>query len=154
MHIYLIRHAHAVDFEDDPQRPLSRRGEEQVRLTAKFLRHSKIFEPGELWHSSLLRARQTAELLAHGIEAAAPCTLMPGLEPEDDPRGIARQITTQQRPLAIVGHEPHLSALATWLVAGRTSPSAFVMKKCTVLALDGIGTHWAVRWHITPDLLA
>ncbi len=31
MRIYLIRHAHAVDAEEDRRRPLSRRGGKQIR---------------------------------------------------------------------------------------------------------------------------
>ena len=154
MYVYLIRHAHAVDAEEDPERPLSKRGREQVRTLAAFLRRSTVFQPAEIWHSSLVRSRQTAELLVERMSLEAPFKLMPDLEPEDDPRAIARQIRATTQPLAVVGHEPHLSALATWLVVGKTEPATFVMKKCSALALEGIGPHWSVRWHIAPELLA
>ena len=66
----------------------------------------------------------------------------------------APAIKASSHSLAIVGHEPHLSALATLLVTGRTEPPTFVMKKCAALALEGAASHWTVRWHISPELLA
>ncbi len=152
--LYLVRHAHAVDAEENFARPLSKRGELQVVTLATFLGRSGLFQPTELWHSSLLRSRQTATLLAARLRLTAPPSLMPDLEPEDDPRAVARRIKALAHPLAIVGHEPHLSALASLLVAGRMDASLFVMKKCAVLALEGAGPHWRVRWHLSPDLLA
>lgn len=154
MQVYLIRHAHALDLEEDAVRPLSSRGQDQVRLVAPFLKRSGLFQPQEIWHSPLVRSRQTADLLAQRLQLTAPLTLMPDLEPEDDPRAVARRIKAMPHPLAIVGHEPHLSALATLLVAGRTEPPCFSMKKCAVLALEGAAAHWTVRWHISPELIA
>jgi phosphohistidine phosphatase len=66
---------------------------------------------------------------------------------------VARRIKAIPRPIAVVGHEPHLSALATLLVVGRAEPPSFLMKKCAALALDGGGDFWSVRWHVSPELL-
>jgi phosphohistidine phosphatase len=154
MQLYLIRHAHAVDADEDPERPLSKRGVEQVESLASFLRRSRLFLPAEFWHSSLARSRQTTELLSQRLRLEVPHTLMPDLEPEDDPRAAARRIKAVAHSLAIVGHEPHLSMLATLLVVGKMEFPVFVMKKCSALALEGEGAHWSVRWHVSPDLIA
>lgn len=151
--LYLVRHAHALDAEDDAVRPLSDRGRKQVRALARFLDESDAFQPEDIWHSGLVRARETAQLLAGQLKLAAPLHEMPDLRPEDDPTATVRRLKLVRRPLAIVGHEPHLSALASLLVAGATEPPAFVFKKCCALALEPAGTHWMVRWHISPDLL-
>lgn len=153
MHVYIVRHAHAVDSEEHPLRPLSKRGELQVRALADFLRRGGAFQPAELWHSPLLRSRQTAEQLAGHLKLNAPLALMPDLEPEDDPRAVARRLKASAHPIAVVGHEPHLSALATLLITGRPTPPVFLMKKCAVIALEGIGDHWAVRWHVSPEVV-
>jgi phosphohistidine phosphatase len=152
--LYLIRHAHAVDPTEDPERPLSKRGREQVRALAALLGQSTAFQPTEIWHSPLLRSRETAERLAQHMKLEAPLSLMPGLEPEDDPTRIVRRIKPTLERLAVVGHEPYLSALATLLVRGAPSPPAFVMKKCAALALEGEGNFWMVRWHVSPELFA
>jgi phosphohistidine phosphatase len=154
MQLYLIRHAHAVDADEDPERPLSKRGVEQANDLAGFLRRSRLFQPAEFWHSSLARSRQTTQLLAQRLRLDVPHTLMPDLEPEDDPRAAARRIKAVTHSLAIVGHEPHLSMLATLLVVGKMELPLFVMKKCSALALEGEGGHWSVRWHVSPDLIA
>lgn len=154
MLIYLIRHADARDAEQDELRPLSPRGEQQVRALADFLRRNDAFRPDEIWHSSLLRARQTAELLVKRLAVPAPLRLMPDLEPAADPRAVARRIKATPRSVAVVGHEPHLSALASLLVTGKAEPPAFLMKKCAALALDGAETQWQARWHLSPELLA
>jgi phosphohistidine phosphatase len=154
MNVYLVRHAHAVGADVDATRPLSPRGREQVLALADFLAPSGGFQPAEFWHSPLVRSRQTAELLARRLHLDVPRSLMPDLEPESDPRAAARRLKVATHAVAIVGHEPHLSALATLLIGGKAGLPVFVMKKCSVLALEGIDVHWSVRWHISPDLLA
>ena len=154
MELFLIRHAHAVDAEEDPARPLSNRGRKQVRVLAKFLSRSGVLRPAEIWHSSLQRSRETAELLARGLGLPVPLVEAPGLEPGDEPAMVARRLRTQEQSLALVGHEPHLSALASLLVAGRGEAPLFVLKKCAVIALERDGARWQVRWQISPELLA
>jgi phosphohistidine phosphatase len=153
MRIYLIRHAHAVDETEDSKRPLSRRGIGQTRDLARFLKPAGRFEPKEIWHSSLVRSRQTAELLEEHLTLDAPLILVPDLEPEDDPQHLARRLKDAGRAVAVVGHEPHLSALASLLVTGRPTPPVFVMKKAAILALEGAGSYWVVRWHWSPKLI-
>jgi phosphohistidine phosphatase len=153
--LYLVRHAHAVEGEVDPARPLSDRGRKQVAVLAKFLGPSGAFRPDEMWHSPLVRSRETAQLLAlHLNMVRLPLREMPDLRPEDDPAATARRLKLVRRPLAIVGHEPHLSALASLLVAGDMEPPAFVFKKSAVLMLEPNGEAWLVRWQISPELLA
>ena len=153
MDLYLIRHAHAEDTQPDSARRLSKRGKRQVRLLARFLRATGIFAPEEIWHSPLVRAQETAALIGAGAKPVLPLREVAGLAPEDDPRRLARRLARCDRALAIVGHEPQLSALASLLVTGVAAPARFAMKKGATLALEGAGRHWIVRWHVSPDLL-
>jgi len=154
MQLYLIRHAHALEGDDDAARPLSGKGRAQVKRVAAFLRTSGAFAPAEIWHSPLVRARQTAELLARRLTLGAPRRAVAGLTPEGDPRLMVRRLAREERALALVGHDPHLSALASLLVAGVAAPPVFALKKCSVLALEREAGHWVVRWHVPPELLA
>ena len=154
MQLYLIRHAHALDGNDDEARPLSGKGRAQVRRVAAFLRASGAFAPAEIWHSPLVRARQTTELLARRLTLAAPRRAVAALMPEVDPRLMVRRLARERRALALVGHDPHLSALASLLVKGVAAPPVFELKKCSVLALERVAGRWVVRWHVTPELLA
>lgn len=153
MELYLIRHAHAIDGEDDARRPLSPRGRRQVRALTDFLASSGALHPSEIWHSPLDRSRETAQLLVEGLGLAAKLIETPGLEPCDDPAGIVTRLQAAHEPVAIVGHEPHLSALATLLVGGKSRAPIFAVKKSTVIALEGSGAFWQVCWQISPELL-
>ena len=163
MLLYLVRHAHAVREEEDPARPLSPRGRDEAEKLAAFFRANGAFAPAQIWHSPLLRARQTAELLAAGLSFDGALVETPDLLPEDNPGELLARLEayTSARTLAVVGHEPHLSALATLLVRGKKRPVAFDLKKGAVLALERTDERhkrtgeprWMVQWQITPALL-
>ena len=163
MPLFLIRHAHAVSEQENPQRPLSDRGRTQVRALATFFRHNGLFTPAYVWHSPLARARETAELLLIGLASEAALVETQGLQPEDDPQEMADRLNTIATAInvAIVGHEPHLGALATLLIRGKPAMEIFDFKKGAVLALERTEIahkktglpRWRACWHITPELV-
>ena len=118
MEIFIIRHAHAVDAAEDPARPLSKRGRKQVRRLARFFKKNDALPLPEVWHSPLARSKETAELLVKRLSAKAKLTQIDGIEGDDDPAIVADRLKTRRTAVAIVGHEPHLSALLSLLVAG------------------------------------
>jgi len=150
MELFLIRHAHAEDTVPDAARRLSPRGRRQARALARRLRATGEFAPAELWHSTLRRARETAELLAPAAPGA-PCREVTGLCPEDDPAAVARRLARTRAPVAIVAHEPLLSALASRLVTGTADPVVFDVRKASALALTRVGRRWVVRWFLPPE---
>ena len=150
MELHLIRHAHAEDTAPDEARRLSPRGRRQARALARRLRATGDFAPAEVWHSTLRRARETAELLA-AAAPDAPQREQPGLAPEDDPAAVARRLARTRVPVAIVAHEPLLSALASRLVTGTAEPVVFHMRKASALALTRVGRRWVVRWFLPPE---
>jgi phosphohistidine phosphatase len=155
MRLYLIRHAHAVDPGENPQRPLSHRGREQVAQLVTFFRaNSALRQVTDIWHSPLLRARETALLLSTGLRLTARISEAPGLQPEDPVAPVAERIVAfAASDLVLVGHEPHLSALATLLVTGEERTALFDFKKAGVLALTSTDGTWNVAWQIVPALL-
>lgn len=145
--IYLIRHADAVSDEDDPVRPLSARGREQVARVCGILRKRSGFRPREIWHSPLERARETAELLAQGLHLTAPLVPTPGLTPDDDPAKIAAVLETEAGDIAIVGHEPHLGVLSSLMANGPERAATYIhFPKAGVLALTPDGRRWRPEW--------
>ena len=153
--VYLVRHAHAVTEEENPLRPLSARGHDECRRLVAFFQNNRSFTPAEFWHSPLIRAHETAQhLRTLAPHAALRETL--GLQPEDRPEKMAARLATLAPTLmlALVGHEPHLSALATLLVTGRSGHAAFALEKGAILCLASEDNHtWAARWHLAPSLL-
>lgn len=154
--LYLVRHAHAEDAASDAERPLSRRGRAQAERLAEFLEAGSLPAPQEVWHSPLLRARETAEIVAESLHWKAPLRPVDGLLPDDAPGGIAKRIPAG-RHIAVFGHNPHLTLLGTLLVTGRLLPAAFSFKKSSALGLEPGGEAkpggWLVLWHIDPDFL-
>jgi phosphohistidine phosphatase len=145
--IYLMRHADAVSDEVDPLRPLSARGREQVARVCATLEKKEKFEPSEIWHSSLVRSRETAGLLAQGLKLEAPLVLKRGIEPEDDPAKIAAELDSAAGNVAVVGHEPHLGVLASLMVHGPERSGIFYpFPKAAVLALSRDGKRWRSEW--------
>jgi phosphohistidine phosphatase len=150
MDVHLIRHAHAEDTVPDEARRLSPRGRRQARALARRLRATGEFAPAEIWHSTLRRTQETAERVAAAAPAAA-LREVPGLAPEDDPGAVARRLARTREPVAIVGHEPLLSALASRLVTGAATPVVFHVRKASALALTRVGRRWVVSWFLPPE---
>ncbi|MBI3884613.1 MAG: phosphohistidine phosphatase SixA [Opitutae bacterium] len=153
MHLYLVRHAHALGGEDDAVRPLSGKGIAQIREIGATLRKADAVEAEEVWHSPLLRAQDTAERLAGVLRLSAEPFVVAALRPEDDPKVMAKRLNGTRHPVMLVGHEPHLSALASLLVTGKEEPVSFVFKKCAVMRLDRKESGWVVRWLISPEVV-
>lgn len=153
MKIYVIRHAHAIDGDDDDVRPLSKKGRDQNRRVGAFFRRNALLDTREFWHSPLVRARDTAQALAAGLKRRSKLVEVSGLRPEDDPATMAKRLSKVRRPVAVVGHEPHLSALASLLVTGRARPTPFILRKGAVLCLEREEKRWFARWLVEPDLL-
>ena len=136
MHLYFIRHAKAAIGDGktpDAARPLTPRGREKFHHAAKALR--RLAPRIELiLFSPLLRARQTAEILAQVLESGGRNAVQ--LEQADflAPPGRLDALLSRLNDLqdtagavAIVGHEPMLS---TWI--GRmcfNQPGRCEMKK-------------------------
>jgi phosphohistidine phosphatase len=145
--IYLIRHADAVSAEEDPLRPLSAKGREQVARACERLRREAGFAPAEVWHSPLSRSRETAELLAGGLGLHARIVLRDGLEPDDDPSEVADALGSENRSIAVVGHEPHLGILASIMARGPGRNAVyFHFHKAGILALSRREGGWRAEW--------
>jgi phosphohistidine phosphatase len=162
MRLWLIRHAHAAEGATDGSRTLSPAGEKQMAALAEFLRRGAQSPPEEIWHSPLRRARQTAQMLCRGAGWPTPLRERDQLLPYDDVGLIAEELIQEQKQIAIVGHQPQLGRLASWLVTGDSEAESFFLTKGAVLVLnnraaagDATGglQRWAVAWMVTPEIL-
>lgn len=126
MEIILIRHGEAVEAAPglgDAGRWLTVKGRKTTRKVAKWLDKRSARRPTQIWTSTLVRAVQSAEIIAREVglksEVVAQAELLPGA----DPNALLRLIGTYQGagPLALVGHEPSLSLFARLLIGGDVS---------------------------------
>ena len=136
MKVLLIRHAHAVDQDGpgpDEARHLTARGRSVARRVGERLL-AKGIHIDALVTSPLVRAVQTAELVAHGARYGGEIEALVALEPGASPRQVAAALAKLGDVVAAVGHEPGLSVLAA-LLAGRASHPP--LKKAQVVIVDG-----------------
>jgi len=138
LELYLVRHAIAAprgdEWPDDDKRPLTARGISRFKEEVEGLRKLGV-EIDEIFTSSLVRARQTADLLSAGLPGKAAVRVLDALAPGHEPRSVLAQLAraVRRRRVALVGHEPGLGELAAHLVgAGRALP----FKKGGVCRID------------------
>lgn len=125
MHVLVIRHAIAEDRDDfaktgkpDDLRPLTADGRAKMARCARGLR-ALVPEISVLATSPLARAQETAEIVADQYDIEVGSTTE-ALRPHADFAAFIEWIADRadRQVVAIVGHEPHLSALVTWLLTG------------------------------------
>jgi phosphohistidine phosphatase len=117
--IYLVRHAEAAPGEPDHERRLTPEGREQALRVAERLAEAEP-RPDAVLHSPLVRARETAELIAAplGIESDPDPRLAPGAT-ADDVRGA---IAGRGEAVVVVGHQPDCGRVAAELTGGPEPP--------------------------------
>jgi phosphohistidine phosphatase len=115
MRLYLVRHAEAAPGEPDTLRPLTSEGRRQASHLAERLAGSSP-RPAALLCSPLLRARETAELLARplGLAPEADDRLGPGATAE----GVRAAVAGRGEAVVVVGHQPDCGRIAAELTGG------------------------------------
>lgn len=121
MQVLIIRHAIAEAWaESDALRPLSDKGRTKMRQQIQGLQRI-VTHIDRIVSSPLLRARQTADLLYSAYPKAQRDTL-PALAPGGSTTAILAYLQQQAETVSsitLVGHEPDLGELATWLLTNR-----------------------------------
>jgi len=154
LRLYLVQHAEAKSKEEDPSRPLSRRGREDMRKLAKYAEKHLEIQVKQIFHSSKLRAKQTAEILAKHVYPEKGATVAEDLEPLADPKAWENQLGETTEDVMIVGHLPHLSKLASDLLTGDKSKEVVTLRMASVTCLErDENGRWTVRWMITPEMI-
>jgi phosphohistidine phosphatase len=136
MNLYIVRHGAAVDRSDaatDEMRYLTAEGRSSFRKTARTVLKQGV-EPSLILTSPLIRAVQTAEILAETLGFAGLLQVRDELAPGFDLRKL--QSVLREFPadieVVIVGHEPDLGILVAELL---TLPASSGLKKGAVVKL-------------------
>jgi len=161
MEIYIVRHAIAMERDEwtgsDDKRPLTEKGKKKMEQIAQGLAAMEI-DFTHIFSSPLVRAQQTAEILQKvlKIDHLDETDL---LIPSGDPAAMIPVLNKLPNgaEVALVGHEPNVSELLSYLLSGqRKSFSAF--KKGGVAMLEGFSPLRAggltLRWFMEPNHLA
>jgi phosphohistidine phosphatase SixA len=114
--VFLVRHAEAAPGEPDELRRLTAAGRDAARALGERLAAE---HPTAIVSSPLLRARETAELIAHAcrLDATTDDNLAPGATTE-----TLRAATTDRTGTVIaVGHQPDCSEIVFDLTGHESS---------------------------------
>ena len=148
MQLYLVQHGKAASEAEDPSRPLTAEGRDDVQRVAACVARMKL-QAATIYHSGKLRAKQTAELFAQAL-APASVEEIGGLAPLDEPATAKALIEGADRSLMLVGHLPHLSRLVSALTGTQQESVKFHMGGVVALVRGEAG--WQVVWMLTPEI--
>ena len=123
MRLHLVRHGDAAPGHDDSSRRLTERGRADVARLAERAAEAGIVVD-EIRHSGLVRARETAEILAARLRPVHGVHEMAGLTPDADEVPVAIEFSVADAPVLVVSHMPFVACLAGRLVSGSRSAVA------------------------------
>lgn len=157
MELYVIRHARAAEadfYGEDGDRPLTPEGRQHASdLGQAMLRHGVRFD--RVIASPYVRAVETAELILVGLQFQGGLQIARHLVPDSTALNILNGVIEPNRDcqrLAIVGHEPVLGGLLSFLLQRKNiRPS-----KGAVVAMtlgDSKPERAELRWVMTPHQL-
>jgi phosphohistidine phosphatase len=164
MNLYLMRHGIALAQDDpsvarDAERPLTSKGLKRMRKAARGL--SALAIPFDsILTSPLIRARQTADIVASTLGLETYLEEISGLAPESNVEHLMFSLTRYQdrKHMLLVGHEPLLSSVAAHLLGGRKPASLNVEFKkgglCRI-EIDSLpaAAPGTLHWFLTPKQL-
>jgi phosphohistidine phosphatase len=157
--LYLIRHAVAEErgdaWPDDAKRPLTADGIVRMRRAVRGLARLGV-SIDLILTSPLVRARQTAEIVAAGLDSRPSILSIDALTPAGTFTALVGDLEKHSRKtsIALVGHEPNIGEIAARLIGSR---HAIEFKKGAVCRIDveqlpphGPGD---LRWFLPPRAL-
>ena len=161
MEIYILRHGkaeeRALGITSDAKRRLTEAGRAEMEEEASGMA-SLGMRVDYIISSPLERARETAEIVAGRLQKRAPrlgVTIWAELKPESDILDTHRRLVGMEPDAGImlVGHEPHLSSLASSIVLARNG-SFMNLKKGGLVTIRanaaGREVHGHLRSLMTP----
>ncbi len=140
MDIYLLRHGTAAplgrdnSFRDE-RRELTAEGIQKTQQAARgLLRLGISFDL--IVSSPLVRAQQTAGIVAEEVKFAEPIAEWDELSPEGSVEPVMKRLAAcrDRNSVLLVGHQPSMGSLAAYLISGNTRVS-LPFKKGAVLSV-------------------
>ena len=159
MNLYILRHGIAADrgqeYPDDDLRPLTGKGIKRMRREARGMRAIGV-APDLIISSPLVRAFQTAEIVQQGLNRSSEMVISNTLVPEAHPSQIIQEIAkcySTNSSVMVVGHEPHMSSLVSYILTGKVS-WLITLKKGALCNMDiSASGRGQILWALTPKQL-
>jgi len=146
--VFLIRHAEAIDETlelRDPMRHLTAAGRTQATSLGDRLRWHDC-TPTHIWTSPLVRAVQTAELVATGLASTIAVEVIPALAPGENARTVIAAVHALPATASVllVGHEPGISGIGALLLG---LPDLAPLDKAESARISDGQLRWRFAWN-------
>jgi len=163
MNLYLLRHGIAVErgtrgYDHDADRTLTSEGREKLRAVGAAMLGAKL-SLDRIFTSPYTRAEQTACFIADILGLGGRVQETPALLPDSASADVAeflRGLRPQPDDVLLVGHEPNLSRLVSFLISGRENCGIELKKG----GLCSLRLRWSASrpratllWLLTPRLM-
>lgn len=153
MALYLVQHGRNLPKDQDPDQSLSPEGRDETQLIARAA--AKLRLPlGLIQYSPKTRAKQTAEIFADQLGPDQGIQEREGIKALDDVVPVAEELR-RVGDLMLVGHQPFMGRLATYLTAGYQEPAIIAFQNGGIVCLDleeGSGS-WYILWTLLPSVV-
>jgi phosphohistidine phosphatase len=155
MKLYLAQHAQAKTAEEDPDRPLTYDGWNDIRKVSAFVAKNLRIGLTKIYHSGKTRAKQTAEAINEYLEPTDGIEAIDGLDPNSETDIWLSRLEKTNDDILLVGHLPHLNRMVSRILGQVENKKMVDFKNGGIvcLAKDDVGL-WSVQWVIIPDMLA
>jgi phosphohistidine phosphatase len=146
--VILFRHAEAAPetlVQRDPHRHLTPEGRAPARALGRRL-EAAGWPVARIWSSPLVRAVQTAELVAAELSGDRTVEILVALAPDGNVHDVEAAVgagAAAGGALVLVGHEPALSAIGDLLIQGELAP----LDKAQAVRIDGGVEQARLAWN-------
>lgn len=132
MDLFILRHGKAGKSSggsDDAARALTRKGEKELKRIAQWMK-AQEFSFDIIATSPLHRAMETAAVIASVLGLDDTVTTWDELAPGGDPDTVCYRAAQQGNDarVLVIGHEPGLSRLLSWIISGNPDSSIIIAK--------------------------
>ena len=159
MNLYVLRHGLARDpngphYANDDERPLTAKGIKRMIRQVKGMRALGL-TMDVIATSPLVRAVQTAEIVHRGLRKSGRLVTSNALRPSEHPATLLEELAAEyssEDDVMVVGHEPHLSGLISFVVTGEEDRVIRVKKGSLcklVVPRPSHGRCGWLEWHLT-----
>jgi len=114
MEAIIVQHGEAVEASVNPERPLSKKGQEQCIKLAQFLKIIS-WKPDIIIHSGILRAYESAAIVAEKFHCEVAVNKL--INPKDNPDAIIQYLLLEKRNVIVVTHKPFIDVLMARVLA-------------------------------------
>ncbi|MEW5925515.1 MAG: phosphohistidine phosphatase SixA [Candidatus Zixiibacteriota bacterium] len=154
MRLYLMQHGEAKTKEEDPSRPLTDAGINNVRRIALYAAGHLDVKPNQIIHSGATRAEQSAVILKEHLNPPGGIKAMEYLSPMDDPEIWAERVSDYNNDLMLVGHLPNIKRLTSLLLCGNPDNAIVNFQNAGIVCLSREDSgNWAVCWILLPNMI-